>query len=54
MQIKRQVKNEARKKWSCNLKKILSYSRYAPLFANFSKGGTHIIAIEVRMVAKKL
>ncbi len=30
------------KEWSCNLFKIFSLMRYAPLSTNCSKGGTHV------------
>jgi hypothetical protein len=33
------------KEWSCNLSTIFSWKRFAPLSTNYSKGGTHVIAL---------
>lgn len=42
------------KNWPCNIFLILSWVQFAPLFANYSKGGKYVIATEVRMMFKKL
>jgi hypothetical protein len=43
--IQRQVRKDARKRWSCNISKMLSWSRFAPLSTSCSKGGMHNVDI---------
>jgi hypothetical protein len=34
------------KEWSCNLFEIFSWRQFAPFSANYSKRGTHVVALE--------